>query len=282
MDWLEHYGIKGQRWGHRRFQNPDGSFTQEGKIRYGRTSKDKNFNNKFNKAVRDVKSHLSNKPDRIIKKPLDIEAVKERGNLTDSEAAECGKIALKIFDKSYMIEPRVTEDVTRSVEPGSSKLYGLENRLKQPTSLAAKIGSDAKENDISFAKAAGSIKDAIRYTAVSDEEHFVSNYETIKRQLANKGYTEVRCKNYFVLYESGKAKHKAVQSVFEDHYGNAFELQFQTYSSQAAKELKTPIYEERRKIGNDDKRKWELERQMRDLAECVDSPLYIEDIKTHG
>ena len=31
---LEHHGIKGQKWGVRRFQNPDGSLTEEGKKRY--------------------------------------------------------------------------------------------------------------------------------------------------------------------------------------------------------------------------------------------------------
>lgn len=31
---LSHYGILGQKWGIRRFQNPDGSYTAEGKKRY--------------------------------------------------------------------------------------------------------------------------------------------------------------------------------------------------------------------------------------------------------
>lgn len=35
-DYLEHHGIKGQKWGIRRFQNDDGSLTDEGKHRYGR------------------------------------------------------------------------------------------------------------------------------------------------------------------------------------------------------------------------------------------------------
>lgn len=35
-NYLEHYGIKGQKWGTRRFQNEDGSYTAEGKERYGR------------------------------------------------------------------------------------------------------------------------------------------------------------------------------------------------------------------------------------------------------
>ena len=34
-DELWHYGIKGQKWGLRRYQNPDGTYTAEGKIRYG-------------------------------------------------------------------------------------------------------------------------------------------------------------------------------------------------------------------------------------------------------
>ena len=34
-DYLVHHGIKGQKWGVRRFQNEDGSLTPEGKERYG-------------------------------------------------------------------------------------------------------------------------------------------------------------------------------------------------------------------------------------------------------
>ena len=34
-DYLEHHGIKGQKWGVRRFQNLDGSYTEDGKVRYG-------------------------------------------------------------------------------------------------------------------------------------------------------------------------------------------------------------------------------------------------------
>lgn len=38
---LEHHGIKGQRWGVRRYQNADGSLTAVGKKRYGSISPDK-------------------------------------------------------------------------------------------------------------------------------------------------------------------------------------------------------------------------------------------------
>lgn len=34
-DYLAHYGVTGQKWGVRRYQNEDGSLTQEGRDRYG-------------------------------------------------------------------------------------------------------------------------------------------------------------------------------------------------------------------------------------------------------
>lgn len=38
--YLAHHGIKGQKWGIRRYQNPDGSLTSEGKARYGKELSD--------------------------------------------------------------------------------------------------------------------------------------------------------------------------------------------------------------------------------------------------
>ena len=158
-------------------------------------------------------------------------------------------------------------------------MYGLEFRLKQPTSLAAKIGADSKEKNISFEDASKGIRDAIRYTAVSDTKNFVNNYNSIKKSLEDKGYSETRCKNFFEKYKRGEVMHKAVQCTYKNKNGYEFELQFQTPASQAAKELKIPIYEERRKAGISEKRALELEARMRELAESVEDPPYIERIK---
>lgn len=42
VGYLAHYGIKGQRWGIRRFQYENGTYTEEGKKRYLQESDDSN------------------------------------------------------------------------------------------------------------------------------------------------------------------------------------------------------------------------------------------------
>lgn len=50
-DELYHHGIKGQKWGIRKYQNPDGSLTPEGKAKYGTID---NFNRNYKRdAVRE-------------------------------------------------------------------------------------------------------------------------------------------------------------------------------------------------------------------------------------
>ena len=43
-DELYHHGIKGQKWGVRRYQNSDGTLTSKGKNRYARDAREKEFN----------------------------------------------------------------------------------------------------------------------------------------------------------------------------------------------------------------------------------------------
>ena len=46
---IKHYGIKGQKWGRRRYQNPDGSLTAAGRKRYGTKE---NFESRYDEDVK--------------------------------------------------------------------------------------------------------------------------------------------------------------------------------------------------------------------------------------
>lgn len=208
----------------------------------------------------------------------------EDGSLTPEgkrRYSRVDKLASEIHKKAKALEPKLTADVSRAVKDAGAEMYGLDNRLKTHGSIARKIDTDSLEKDLPIESAARGIKDANRYTSLADDNNFVSSYNNVKRSLESKGYTEVKCKNYFDLYNQGLAKHKQVTSVFRDKDGNEFEIQFQTPSSIKAKELKTPLYEEVRNPKVSSARRAEIERLMDDLAETVTDPKNISSIKTH-
>lgn len=54
---LYHYGIKGQRWGDRRYQNEDGSLTEEGRKRYLKGSADRTYK-ELKRAIRNKRAEI--------------------------------------------------------------------------------------------------------------------------------------------------------------------------------------------------------------------------------
>lgn len=269
--YLMHHGIKGQKWGVRRYQNSDGTLTAEGKMRYS-----------VLKTSDSIRKKTSLKANNIDDEPIDKGAVKKRGSLTDTEADKCVELANNIYDNAKIKEPKITSDVINAVSYSGTKMYGLDHRLKTRSSIAAKIGSDSKNDGISFDDASKAISDAIRYTAVSDTASFTKAYRTIKSRLELSGYSEIKCKNYFTKFKEGKVSHKAIQSVFSSPDGTLFELQFQTPQSQAVKELKLPLYNEVRNLNTTKERRTYLINQMNQLGRTIDDPDGVFDIEDYS
>ena len=72
-DELYHFGIKGQKWGIRRYQNEDGTLTASGKERYGRDVtrlKDKDFKQQFFDAKKAGRLVRSSKIEEKLNKEL--------------------------------------------------------------------------------------------------------------------------------------------------------------------------------------------------------------------
>lgn len=120
-----HHGIKGQKWGIRRYQNPDGSLTPEGQKRYDRDVRENNAKKKDNRAIidgPDPKRWVSEDLDRS-KQVVDAHAdlVKELKKL---EQTTTPKSTPKKLDLSEMTDKELRDRINRELlEQQYNKLF---------------------------------------------------------------------------------------------------------------------------------------------------------------
>lgn len=109
-DEIKHHGIKGQKWGVRRYQNADGSLTAAGKKRYGTSE---NFERQYpadkkksdtaligasrdaargakevNRNLREVEREKTSKKQKKVNKQIEEAARENARNMTDQELRE--------------------------------------------------------------------------------------------------------------------------------------------------------------------------------------------------
>ncbi len=230
-----------------------------------------------------VKQNMSNeiRPFKREEK-VDIEKVKSRGNLSDAEARKAIELSNNINMIADKNEPEITKDIVETAKGVGATMFGLDFRKKQTTSLAGKLGSDAITDNITIEEASKQIKDAVRYTAILDENNFVNQYEKMKQALERKGYKEVKCKNNFENYQNGVSPQNDVNCTFENKNGYKFELQFHTIRSQAIKEkYNHELYEIVRQETTPKNIKEELNKLIINAGSYVKQPENISRIKSH-
>lgn len=134
-EYLAHHGIKGQKWGVRRYQNDDGTLTSEGKVRYGaartfdRKAKKGEFTNE--KEIRELyvmeaedKAHhensykqdriaiIKNRPSGFSNKENGIIDKIEKGEIVDRKIVE--EIARDHHEKQFNLGKKYQEAKTES------------------------------------------------------------------------------------------------------------------------------------------------------------------------
>lgn len=120
-----HHGIKGQKWGIRRYQNADGSLTPEGQKRYDRDVRENNAKKKDNRAIidgPDPKRWVSEDLDRS-KQVVDAHSdlVKELKKL---EQTTTPKSTPKKLDLTEMSDKELRDRINRELlEQQYNKLF---------------------------------------------------------------------------------------------------------------------------------------------------------------
>lgn len=124
---LNHHGIKGQKWGVRRFQKKDGSLTNVGRKRY---------------AYDDIKD---------VKKSLDKAG--EAVNSAKTISGNIGRVAQRKFDDAYNknIQKSLTEMSDAELKHIVNRLNMEENYTRVMQSRAPKLGKNKVDEILDYA-----------------------------------------------------------------------------------------------------------------------------------
>lgn len=113
-DYLYHHGTKGMKWGHRRYQNKDGTLTEAGKRRYARDAKDKGYD----KQDEDGKYYKTAGKKGGRKETLEVDAERyatedmQRAKRVDDDAANLARGLKTMNDKAMKNQPKTRLDLS--------------------------------------------------------------------------------------------------------------------------------------------------------------------------
>ena len=147
MKYLEHHGIKGQRWGVRRYQNEDGSLTEAGKKRrYGSVLVEKN----------DDDSYIVSKGNKSIKATAQSlhESEKMIDDMVRQKVADLAEIPVSKVDRFLIKNPDIQKAANELVDSSMEELlsdyikkYGIDTPNSKVNGEIKKTSSEPKKVD---------------------------------------------------------------------------------------------------------------------------------------
>ena len=140
---LSHYAIKGQKHGVRRFQYPDGRWTEAGKIRYGSRSEKREARKRAKEDKRTQKEveAAEARRNKILNNPAELR--KHLDEFTAKEVAD----AIKKFDTSRKLADISKADLQRAEAYVNSIANILSAAVRGYNSVAAMMNTFIKDAD---------------------------------------------------------------------------------------------------------------------------------------
>lgn len=134
-NYLVHYGTKGQKWGERRYQNPDGSLTALGRIHYGIGKARDGVRVVINKSKRKVKTLQEEHKEKVEEKKAQ-NAEEEKQSVVRSGDAS------KILAYQYKLSTQELNDALNRVRANTA----LRDQAKRDAEAADKEREDKKKH----------------------------------------------------------------------------------------------------------------------------------------
>lgn len=156
---LSHHGIKGQKWGVRRFQTEDGKLTPDGRIRYGKNVLDKNERKSIQNNTKD---YLPNFTGKYSEAKAEMNFKKKYGDRWDLGIYDTTSRFRDSSATSFHISP--TPDKTNSIYIHSGQDWAVA-RIQRLSDTKYSVAAIGAEGLISQNRAKRYVKRILKMTA---------------------------------------------------------------------------------------------------------------------
>lgn len=185
-DELRHHGIKGQRWGVRRYQNADGTWTNAGKKRYGGDTADEQNQQNKSQTRKKVAIGVAAGAATVAGVVLTAYLVKKMGNKNLSDVAdqvEIGKEAVeKLMKQTTLASTPVSQlPAMKALQSGSEPAKPAAQKVLESTKpLASTLIGQSPQPKVSVSKPTVDIPNTYNFETLMKQ-----NDELLKKMLAD-------------------------------------------------------------------------------------------------